>query len=169
MRRLIAAFSVVALALAATPAFAQGQSGLTEARQGTAKFHSVANAEAAGYGSTLDLLGCFESPAEGGMGLHYLNAGLLNAEVEPAAPEALVYEMREDGKLKLVGLEYLVPEELVDPDNPPELFGHQFHPHGVLPFWILHVWIWRPNPSGMFSDYNPAVAMCPDDVPVFGS
>jgi len=103
------------------------------------------------------------------MGLHYLNGALLDGTVDAAAPEALVYEMREDGQLKLVGLEYLVPEELVDPDNPPELFGDQFHPHGVLPFWILHVWIWRPNPSGMFSDYNPAVGMCPDDVPIFGT
>lgn len=169
MRKLAVIAVAATLALTASPAMGRGQSELAEARQGTARFHKVAHAEAAGYGSTLDLLGCFESPTEGGMGLHYLNAGLLDAEVDAAAPEALVYEMREDGELKLVGLEYLVPEELVDPDNPPELFGHHFHPHGVLPFWILHVWIWRPNPSGMFSDFNPAVAMCPDDVPIFGS
>jgi len=169
MRRLAALTVAATIAFTASPAWAQGQSELAEARQETARFHNVAHAESAGYGSTLGLLGCFESPVEGGMGLHYLNGALLDGTVDAAAPEALVYEMREDGQLKLVGLEYLVPEELVDPDNPPELFGDRFHPHGVLPFWILHVWIWRPNPSGMFSDYNPAVGMCPDDVLIFGT
>jgi hypothetical protein len=76
--------------------------------------------------------------------------------------------MTEDGQLKLVGLEYLVPEELVDPSSPPQLFGHHFHPHPVLPFWIMHAWVWRPNPSGIFMDWNPNVAPCPDGVPVFG-
>jgi len=169
MRRLAVIAVVATIAFTASPALGQGQSELAEARQGTSRFHNVVHAQSAGYGSTLDLLGCFENPAEGGMGLHYLNGALLDGTVDAAAPEALVYEMREDGQLKLVGLEFLVPEGLVDPDNPPELFGHQFHPHGVLPFWILHVWIWRPNPSGMFSDYNPGVAMCPEGVPVFGS
>lgn len=169
MRRLVALAIVAGLAFAATPAMAEGQSDLAEARNGTSRFHNVAHAEAAGYASTLDLLGCFENPEEGGMGLHYLDATLLDGTVDAAAPEALVYEMREDGTLKLVGLEYLVPAELVDPEDAPKLFGHQFHPHPVLPFWILHAWIWRPNPSGMFQDFNPAVAMCPDGVPVFGS
>ncbi|HEX6300771.1 MAG TPA: hypothetical protein VF148_09940 [Acidimicrobiia bacterium] len=169
MRRLAALALAATVAFTASPALGQGQSELAETRQGTARFHKVGHAEAAGYGSTLDLLGCFEKPGQGGMGLHYLNGALLDGTVDAAEPEALVYEMREDGKLNLVGLEYLVPEALVDSENPPELLGHQLHPHGVLPFWILHVWIWRPNPSGMFSDYNPAVAMCPEGVPVFGS
>jgi hypothetical protein len=169
MRKLIAVASALALTLAAIPALARGQSELAGARQATAKFHKVGHAEADGYQSTLDVLGCFENPDQGGMGLHYLNGTLLDGNVDAASPEALVYEMRDDGKLKLVGLEYLVPEELVDPANPPQLFGRHFHPHGVLPFWILHTWIWRPNPSGMFSDFNPAVASCPEGVPIFGS
>jgi hypothetical protein len=169
MKKLISLTVAALLALAATPALAGGQAGLAEARQGTAKFHKVSHAEAAGYASTLEGLGCFENPGIGGMGVHYVNFDLLDGTVDAANPEALVYEMRADGQLKLVGLEYLVPEELVDPQSPPELFGQHFHPHGVLPFWILHVWIWRPNPLGMFEDYNPAVALCPDGVPVFGS
>jgi hypothetical protein len=168
MNRLTTTLLVIALALAATPALAQGQSELAEARQATAKFNKVSHAEADGYQSTLDLLGCFQNPDQGGMGVHYLDATLLDDTVDAASPEALVYEMRDDGELRLVGLEYLVPQELVDPANPPQLFGQQFHPHGVLPFWILHTWIWRPNPSGMFSDYNPAVALCPEGVPIFG-
>jgi hypothetical protein len=155
--------------LAASPAFARGQSELAEARQATAKFHKVSHAEAAGYGSTLDVLGCFQNPGVGGMGVHYVNFDLVDGTVDAANPEALVYEMRDNGQLKLVALEYLVPQELVDLNNPPELFGQHFHPHGVLPFWILHVWIWKPNPSGMFEDWNPRVGMCPDGVPIFGS
>jgi len=169
MRKAFAVITVLALFLAATPAMAGGQSAVKEARQGTARFHQISHAEASGYGSTLDLLGCFENPGVGGMGLHYLNAGLLDGTVEAGEPEALVYEMRADGQLKLVGLEYLVPAELVDPTNPPQLFGRHFHPHPVLPFWIMHAWIWRPNPSGMFMDWNPNVALCPEGVPVFGS
>ena len=25
------------------------------------------------------------------------------------------------------------------------------------PFYELHAWIWRPNPSGIFKDWNPSV------------
>ncbi len=152
-------------------ASAQGQSGLSEARQGTAAFHKVSHAEAAGYGSTLNTLGCFEKPGVGGMGLHYLNGDLLvDPSVDPATPEALVYEMDADGSLKLVGLEYIVlASDVPDPTNPPALFGHHFHPHPVLPLYVLHAWIWQPNPMGMFEDWNPRVAMCPDGVPIFGA
>lgn len=168
MRRMVVALTAVAVVLAATPALAGGNSALAEARQGTAEFHEVSNAEAAGYISTLDILGCFENPGVGGMGLHYVNFGIVDATVEADSPEALVYEMRPNGKLKLVAHEYLVPSELVDEANPPMLFGHHFHPHPVLPFWILHAWVWQPNPDGVFQDWNPRVGMCPDDVPVFG-
>ena len=169
MRRVLITFVALATMLAAVPALAAGQSDLAEARAGTAKFHKVEKAESAGYVSTLESLGCFENPALGGMGLHYLRPDLLDGIVTAEEPEALVYEMRADGTLKLVGHEYLVPSELVDPSNPPELFGHSFHPHPVLPFWIMHAWVWRPNPSGMLTDWNPNVAMCPGGVPVFGS
>ncbi len=170
MRRSViaSAFLAIALMLLAPVAMAGGQSSVKEARQATSRFHDVSKAEAAGYGSTLELLGCFES-AEAGMGLHYLNPTLLDGIVDAAQPEALVYEMRDNEDLKLVGLEYLVPVDLVNPLNPPELFGQQFHPHPVLPFWILHAYIWRPNASGMFQDWNPSVRQCPDGVPVFGS
>lgn len=169
MRRCAVILVALATFAAATPAFAAGQSDLAEARQGTSKFHNVNKAEDAGYASTLDLLGCFQKPGVGGMGLHYVNFDIVDGSVDAGSPQALVYEMRANGKLKLVGHEYLVPTELVDPANPPQLFGHHFHPHPVLPFWILHAWVWSPNPDGMFHDWNPRVGMCPDGVPVFGS
>ena len=168
MRKLIAVTSVLALTLAALPAFAQGQSGLAEARQTTSKFHKVGHAEAAGYASTLNILGCFENPWVGGMGLHYLNGALLDGTPDATAPEALVYEMRPDGRLRLVGHEYIVPIDAWTDTEPPSLFGQDFHQHSTLPLWVLHVWLWEPNPSGMFADWNPNVADCPEGVPIFG-
>jgi hypothetical protein len=162
---------ILGVMLVMPAAFARGQSGLKEARQGTAAFHNVSHAEAAGYGSTLDTLGCFENPGVGGMGVHYLNVELLNdPSVDPAKPEALVYEMDASGDLKLVGLEYIVlASHVSDPASPPALFGHDFHPHPVLPLYVLHAWVWQPNPLGLFEDWNPRVALCPDGVPIFGS
>jgi hypothetical protein len=161
----------VAVGLTATSASAanRGQAGLATARQATAAFHSVPRAEAVGYASTLDSLGCFQNPGVGGMGLHYLSADLLDAEVDVAAPEALVYEMRANGDVKLVGLEYIVPIDAWTGAEPPMLFDQPFHPHPVLPLYVLHAWVWRPNPDGMFVDWNPNVGQCPAGVPIFGT
>lgn len=159
---------IVAMLLIMPAALASGQSGLASARQGTAAFHRVGHAEAAGYVSTLDLLGCFEKPGVGGMGLHYLNPTLLDGSVDARTPEALVYEMTED-RLRLVGVEYIVPLGAWVGENPPELFGEHFHVNEALGLWVLHAWIWRPNPTGMFEDWNPSVALCPEGAPVFGS
>lgn len=168
MKKLITLLSVLALGLAATPVFAQGQSDLAEARHATSAFHKVSHAEAAGYESTLNSLGCFENPGVGGMGVHYLNEGILDGTPEADSPEALVYEMRSNGKLKLVGLEYIVPIDAWTETEPPTLYGREFHQHPVLPLWVLHAWVWTPNPMGMFADWNPRVGMCADDAPIFG-
>ena len=53
-------------------------------------------------------------------------------------------------------------------DEPPSLFGVDFHQHAVLPLWVLHAWLWKDNPAGMFVDYNPKVRTCPEGVPIFG-
>ena len=168
MRRIIPLAVVAGLLLAAAPVLAAGQSDLASARQATAKFHQAKHAEAAGYESTIDLLGCFENPEVGGMGLHYVDFGLFDDVIDATKPEALVYEMRSNGQLKLVALEYIVPLEAWSGDHPPMLFGQHFHQHPVLPLFVLHAWIWSPNPLGMFEDWNPRVGMCPEGVPVFG-
>ena len=170
----LAMFLAAALAMMVMPsALAAGQADLAAARRATAAYHDAGQAEDAGYASTLGTpeepsLGCFEKPGVGGMGLHYVDFTLVDGVVDATAPEALVYEMRSNGKLKLVAHEYIVPDELVDPASPPMLFGRHFHKHSVLPLWVLHAWIWAPNPLGMFADWNPRVGMCPDGVPVFG-
>lgn len=168
-RRIVVAISVVLGTMSLMPtALASGQSNLAPARQGTAKYHSVGQAEANGYVSTLGSLGCFENPGVGGMGLHYLNPTLLDGSVDARTPESLVYEMTDEG-LKLAGVEYIVPVGAWSGAEPPELFGHEFHVNATLGLWVLHAWIWTPNPAGMFEDWNPSVSPCPEDAPIFGS
>ncbi|MET0326392.1 MAG: hypothetical protein ABW219_14300 [Ilumatobacteraceae bacterium] len=135
----------------------------------TAGFQDVATAEAAGYASSLDTLGCFTDPERGGMGLHYIDQTLMDDQVDIAEPEALVYELDVDGEITgLVAHEYIVPEEAWTDPEPPQLFGMDFHQHPTLPLWVLHTWLWKDNPSGVFQDWNPAVRQCPDGVPIFG-
>jgi hypothetical protein len=85
---------------------------------------------------------------------------------DPLDPEAMVYEVAEDGGLRLVAVEYVVPQEFVeDADGNvvalPELHGQQFHKHSSLPLYILHAWVWEENPAGMHADFNPNVLGCP--------
>lgn len=130
----------------------------------------VAVAEGAGYASSLDTLGCFQSPGRGGMGVHYINADLLDATVDITTPEALVYELDASGDIAgLVAHEYIVPLDAWTSSKPPELFGMAFHQHPTLPLWVLHTWLWKDNPAGVFEDWNPAVRLCPAGVPIFGT
>ena len=139
------------------------------AQLATAAFQDVDAAEAAGYASTLDTLGCFQDPTQGGMGLHYLDQSLMDATVDIAHPEALVYELAADGTIAgLVAHEYIVPIEAWTSAEPPTLFGVDFHRHPTLPLWVLHTWIWKDNVNGVFADWNPAVRQCPAGVPIFG-
>lgn len=151
---------------------------LARLRKATAPYHRISNALADGYtafsippsiGGTptagLGLPGdpsCFDNPA-GGMGVHYVKG--IDGIVDPIHPEALVYSVGENGRLDLVAVEYIVPDSLVDPNNMPKLFGQTFHHHPYLPVFILHVWVWKHNPSGIFADWNPQVGSCPAPLP----
>jgi hypothetical protein len=164
--RLIAGTALIAgmLVSPAAPVAAQDEDdSLSAVRAATASFHSISEAEAAGY--ALAALPCFDRPGVGGMGLHWVNGSLFAETVTATKPQALVYEVDGD-ELTLVAVEYLIPFTLVPATaEPPSLFGEDFH-HAFLksdplPFWELHAWIWRSNPLGMFADYNPEVALCP--------
>ena len=90
----------------------------------------VQAALAAGYVKFPDLNGdCVAQPGQGGMGIHYLNASLLDAELDPLRPELLVYRKTQQGRHELVALEYVVPAPVWDAlhPQPPVLFGHPFH------------------------------------------
>src|SRR6187399_2836240 len=65
------------------------QTLLAEARKATLPFTDLQNALAANYTKFPDLRGdCVAQPGQGGMGIHYLNATLINdAELDPLRPE----------------------------------------------------------------------------------
>jgi hypothetical protein len=138
------------------------------AKSATAGFHDLEKAEAMGYGKFPDAAGiaCIESAA-GGMGVHYVNGGLVgDAVLDPTRPEALVYQPKPGGGVRLVALEYIVFRDVwhaAGHTNPPSLFGRQFdftdspNRYGIPPFYALHAWIWKPNPSGILEPYNPRV------------
>ena len=132
------------------------RAALAEVRRATVAYHDVGTAVADGY-ELLDA--CFEDEAAGrGMGYHYwVGPDDLDDEVDPLAPEALVYEPT-DGGLKLVAVEYLVPVSLVS--GPPTVLGQPMHQPPGLPFYVLHAWIWEANPAGVFADYSPNVELC---------
>ncbi|HXI20235.1 MAG TPA: hypothetical protein VNH46_04080 [Gemmatimonadales bacterium] len=145
---------------------ADGQAGLdgpalAELRRVTAPFRDVENARRAGYAL---FGGCFSDPVLGGMGIHYANDALIgDSAVDARHPELMVYEQLPSGGLRLNAVEYIV---FVDEwhakghDGPPRLFGQEFHINPTLlpkPFYLLHVWAWLDNPSGIFSDWNPRV------------
>jgi hypothetical protein len=157
--------ALLGLATAAAPAHASG--GLEDVRAATAAYH----AGHPGYALLRDAAGtaCIDKPGEGGMGIHYVNAALVgDGEVHAATPEALVYEPGRHGRERLVAVEYVVFQSDWDAAHPapPQLFGRQFelvragNRYGLPPFYELHAWLWKHNPSGVFADYNPRVH-CP--------
>ena len=156
---------------------------LAEVRQAMARFHDVDAAIAAGYTAwspdPFAPNATCPSSAEGNMGYHLVNVGLRGGAANPAAgdavidalrPEMLLYEKRPDGKLHLVGVEYLVFTAAWERVNgvgaaPPTVFGEPLPPSlhtfpgnpNPIPHYELHVWIWTSNPLGMFHPWNPSV------------
>src|SRR3954453_3206427 len=75
-------------------------------RESTERFKDVAVAEAEGY--TLQF-GCVSGPDAGAMGLHYVNFPLVaDGIIDPTKPEIVIYEPLPNGKLQLVGADFLV-------------------------------------------------------------
>jgi hypothetical protein len=114
-----------------------------------------------GYFSTL---GCVHY-AEGGMGIHFLNTGLIGPVPDPMTPPILIYEPDDDGVLHLVAAEWFVPLATGVAER-PELFGQPFDGPmaGHAPLmpeelhhYDLHVWLFKENPNGLFNVVNPDV------------
>ncbi len=153
---------LLALAGSVAPALAAGgQSGFAATRAATAAFHDLAVAENAGYGL---FPGCFESTT-GGMGVHYVQfSSVADGAVDPLKPEALVYEPLADGGQRLVAVEWVVIAASWTGSEPPKVFGHELefvpapNEFGLPDFYELHVWLWQPNPNGIFTEWNPSVS-----------
>jgi hypothetical protein len=136
------------------------RSAFARVRAATRRFVSLDSAVAAGYAR--DVPRCFSDPHHGAMGFHHLNRGYVDTKAEVERPEILLYERRSDGAYALNGVEYIIPYKLWPRDSvPPTVMGETMKQEDNLNLWYLHMWIWRQNPSGLFSDYNPAVH-CPE-------
>jgi hypothetical protein len=123
--------------------------------------------------------------AQGAMGVHYFRPDLLGITKPPSPrvngdgthtdfrnPSILIYEPQADGSMELVAVENLVfaaawkaagngdrpsflgvpYDSMIDDPNTATDEAHMFEPH-----FDRHVWIYRDNPSGVFSPFNPAV------------
>jgi hypothetical protein len=138
-------------------------SGLVKVVRDATERQNVAVAEAEGYASQF---GCVSGGDYGAMGMHFVNGALVgDGEIDATRPEIVIYEPQPNGRLKLIGADYLV---LADQWNathagPPELMGQLFHffeaPNrfGLPPFYTLHVWAWKENPTGSFVNWHSNV------------
>jgi hypothetical protein len=169
MAKLIGEFAPAWLPAAAAEGFVAAHPELAQVNLATAAYQDVEAANEDGW----DILftpdetdpnsACFDHPDLGGMGVHYVNGDLLDGALDATQPEALVYEVTPDG-LKLVAVEYVVPDAAWDADQPPSVLGRDLHFNEALGLWALHAWIWKDNPAGMFADFNPKVRPCPDEL-----
>lgn len=142
----------------ALPSFAEGPTGsgsqhavlnrqLAAARAASARYHRLEAALADGY-QDIDVF----IP---GMGYHYLNPALLDDIFHAGSPEILVYA-QEQGRMRLVAIEYAVPLALAD--QAPGGFAADadvWDRNESFQLWTLHAWVWMHNPAGLFAPHNP--------------
>jgi hypothetical protein len=164
----------------ADPMAAHHASGLThklaQMRVATAKYvTNLQRAKRDGYGII--------TPNMPGMGYHYLNPNIADFDVRK--PQILVYE-KTSGGWQLGALEWVFPSIPKKPTLPHATYGffpaachykdgtfvpadaqtdcaakspssgsafNFWHP----PLYTMHVWIWYPNPDGLFSSTNKLV------------
>ncbi len=138
---------------------------LAAIRRSTARYHRIEEALADGF---VPLSACVAAPW-GAMGIHYGHPGrIADPAVDPSSPEILLYEPTGNGKMRLVGVEFMVEGAAwyaSGNETAPAVAGVTFDPPNpehpdehLRPFYTLHVWTWRSNPDGMFAPFNPKVA-----------
>ena len=150
---------------------------LAAARQATAKYATnLARAKADGYFIITKMMP--------NMGYHFLNPNISGFDV--TKPPILVYEHR-GSTWQLGALEWVFPSMPASVPLPNATFGsfpaacHYAdgtfipdktaatcaktapHSHAKFTFWhpdliTMHVWIWYPNPAGLYSSTNPDIA-----------
>jgi hypothetical protein len=133
---------------------------------------------------TADMMG---RPASlGAMGVHYFRPDLLGIKGPPnprvdgdgthtdfRKPAILIYEPQADGSQKLVAVENLVFQKswhAAGHTRPPRFHGVEYdtmqddpatridEAHMFEPHYDRHVWLYRPNPNGVFAQFNPRVS-----------
>ena len=152
MRRSASALLAVAIAAGAWCALspsvgASGQAGVAGLRRSTARFHSVGAALDSGR---VDLHLCVDH-----MGQHFADPSTFaDGVLDPVDPEAMVYADDGKGHLRLVAVEWVST-------TPGAVMDIPLHFNPAVQLWVLHAWVWSPNPDGMFADMNPRIGDCP--------
>jgi hypothetical protein len=112
---------------------------------------------------------CVEEPElGGGMGYHYVNLdNFMDGVNDPTKPDMLVYVPTTSGGLTLGAAEWGAidgDQDLSTDDDRPSLFGSipfngpmPGHEEGQPIHYDLHVWLYKHNPDGMLTPWNPAV------------
>jgi hypothetical protein len=154
-------------AISSQPPTRQQNALVSAVRDATARFKNVRSVDGPGEGYQL-AFGCVSGGEFGAMGLHYVNMSLVDGDVNPSQPEIILFEPVANGRIRITGVDYLVPvaawEEKHPGEGPPQLFGQLFHlfdsPNrfGLDAFYTLHVWAWKDNPNGTFVNWNPNVS-----------
>ena len=113
---------------------------------------------------------CIANGADGAMGDHFVNGSRLVDEgvIDAAAPEALVYERRNNGTLQArraasTSCSRRTGRRRVTRRRRRCSGGRSTsrrvpNRYGLPPFYALHAWVWKPNPSGMLFAWNPRVS-----------
>jgi hypothetical protein len=141
--------------LLATGAMAAESPLANEVKAANARFADVAVAKSEGYAA----IPCVSGIDGGAMGVHFVNQKLLDdPAVDIAKPEAVLYEPSADGKLTLVAVEYITEKGPAALGSQLFSFTNAPNRYGLPAFYELHVWAWRDNPTGVFSDMNPNVS-----------
>lgn len=118
------------------------------------RFKDVAVAVAEGYGP----IPCASSAQGGAMGIHYVNGDYLkDGAIDIKKPETVMYEPMPDGSLALVAVEYIAFKGPASLEGQLFSFNSAPNRYGLDQFYELHVWAWKPNPTGTFADNNPDV------------
>lgn len=111
---------------------------------------------------------CVTGPEFGAMGVHFINTDNMDGILDVNKPEALIYEPQSNGRMRLVGVEFIVPKPAwdalhADPLDRPALEGHLLNfvdepnRYGLPGFYEIHVWAFEDNPKGALVDWNPRV------------
>jgi hypothetical protein len=130
------------------------------------RFRDINQAYAEGY---VNFYKCTEQPGVGTMGQHLVNLNYVgDPAINPLRPEALVYEPTRWGGWQLVAVEYVVMkadwQAAFGTSRTPTVLGQDMlfraagNRYGLPDFYERHAWLFKFNPDGIFSDWNPNVS-----------
>lgn len=132
---------------------------IAEHRESLARYRDVSRALADGYRTTAE----YVRGSQGVLGTPFVNDAV--DELRPEKPQVLLYDLTEEGAYEFVGVKWFRPT--AEADSAPSLFGKTLAgpQDGEVPaipeHYGLTAWLFRDNPEGLFSRYNPAIEPVP--------